>query len=87
MRRVALLLAFAGCAHKAPPRDPYVRAFEACYAPVRAHACATGTSAEQDACMDRFGLRYDGAGSGGARRALLLDGGCPPEVVGSELAH
>ncbi len=85
MRRVTVLLLVAGCATPHRTRDPYARAFEACYDAVRAHSCTAATAPERDACMEQLGLRYDGAGSRGKRRALLLDGGCPAAVVGAEL--
>ncbi len=86
MRRVTLLLVLAGCAtQQKRPRDPYARAFEVCYDSVRASSCGVGTRAQRDACMEQFGLRYDGAHSRGERRALLVNGGCPSAVVGAEL--
>ena len=80
------LLVLAGCASgRAPPREEYARAFDLCYEPVRARSCGGAGAAGRDACMERIGLRYDGAHSRSDRRALLVSAGCPAEVVDGAL--
>jgi cytochrome c5 len=66
------------------------RAFDSCYTFVSARACPArgpdGLGVHESVCMGSVAEQYTGLPNVGARRAYLVEAGCPSPVVDGALA-